>query len=104
MWEMITGKKPAKSTLPNRYARLKANIEAVKEDDKPKLFEAKKTVEERFEREKWNQIAAAMKELGTDDYTVSNPLRSFALDVRRALCYALNAGNQSAFRPALAKT
>ncbi|EON69212.1 hypothetical protein W97_08471 [Coniosporium apollinis CBS 100218] len=69
MWEMITGKKPAKSTLPNRYARLKANIEAVKEDDKPKLFEAKKTVEERFEREKWNQIAAAMKELGTDDYT-----------------------------------
>ncbi|KAJ9636683.1 hypothetical protein H2201_008371 [Coniosporium apollinis] len=69
MWEMITGKKPAKSTLPNRYARLKANIEAVKEDDKPKLFEAKEAVEERFEREKWNQIAAAMKELGTDDYT-----------------------------------
>ncbi|KAJ9664600.1 U4/U6 small nuclear ribonucleoprotein prp4 [Coniosporium apollinis] len=32
----------------HRYARPKANIEAVKEDDKPKLFEAKKTVEERL--------------------------------------------------------
>ncbi|EON65839.1 hypothetical protein W97_05081 [Coniosporium apollinis CBS 100218] len=85
MWEMITGKKPAESILPNQsweppsaqciHADAGASGRTVRVPLRPpegqhQGFEAKKTVEELLEQEKWNPTAAAMKELGTDDYTM----------------------------------
>lgn len=64
-WAAITGTAPAKSTLPNRYARLRANITTMSEADQQNLIEAKAYVEQKQEQEKWEQIAQRMQELGS---------------------------------------
>ncbi|TKA81975.1 hypothetical protein B0A49_00470 [Cryomyces minteri] len=56
-WEAATGEKVGRSTLPNRYTRLKANVMVFPAEDNIKLLAAKKTVEETFEKEKWSMIA-----------------------------------------------
>ncbi|OJD34389.1 uncharacterized protein BKCO1_23000123 [Diplodia corticola] len=64
-WKVITGIEPAKSTLPNRYARLRANITTMSETDQQLLLTAKAFVEQKQEQEKWEQIAQRMQELGS---------------------------------------
>ncbi|KAF4533816.1 uncharacterized protein LTHEOB_3429 [Lasiodiplodia theobromae] len=64
-WAAVTGTAPAKSTLPNRYARLRANITTMSEADQQNLIEAKAYVEQKQEQEKWEQIAQRMQELGS---------------------------------------
>ncbi|KAL0264797.1 hypothetical protein SLS55_000750 [Diplodia seriata] len=66
-WKMITGVAPAKSTLPNRYARLRANITTMTETDQQNLLTAKTYVEQKQEQEKWEQIAQRMQELGSSE-------------------------------------
>jgi len=70
-WEKLTGDKTGSSTLPNRYNRLKTNFTVIKEEDNGKMLEAKKNVEEAFEKGKWAMIATAMEKLGGDSYKVS---------------------------------
>ena len=69
-WEKLTGEKIGVSTLPNRYNRLKINFAVVKEEDLPRLLEAKKTVEDAFEKGKWDMIASTVEKLDGDDYKV----------------------------------
>lgn len=72
MWKTITGEEVGKSTLPNRYSRLKSNLSIFPEDDCKKLVQAKQEIEENFEKEKWNLIKACMEKNGvTNSYTVS---------------------------------
>ena len=69
-WEKLTGEKIGVSTLPNRYNRLKINFAVVKEEDLPRLLEAKKTVEDAFEKGKWEMIANTVEKIGGDAYKV----------------------------------
>ncbi|KAL1615509.1 hypothetical protein SLS56_011797 [Neofusicoccum ribis] len=64
-WKAATGVEVAKSTLPNRYARLRANITSMSESDQQNLVKAKQLVEEQFEQQKWESISQKMQELGT---------------------------------------
>ncbi|KAI7663952.1 hypothetical protein KC318_g8013 [Hortaea werneckii] len=59
-WETLTGEKTGASTLPNRYVRLKSNFTVVQEEDLPRLLEAKRSVEEAFEKGKWGMVAEAV--------------------------------------------
>lgn len=67
MWEKETGDRPAKSTLPNRYSRLMANLTSIPEDDQAKLAEAKAFVEQDFAKTKWERIGQRMRELGVEN-------------------------------------
>ncbi|KAK7518141.1 uncharacterized protein IWZ02DRAFT_491926 [Phyllosticta citriasiana] len=66
MWTEATGEVTAKSTLPNRYARIKANIMTMPEDEQRKLAEAIVWVEEDFEKTKWERISQRMQEQGVE--------------------------------------
>ncbi|OCK79715.1 hypothetical protein K432DRAFT_443679 [Lepidopterella palustris CBS 459.81] len=70
-WKAATGETPGKSTLPNRYARLKANITQMKAEDQEKLMIAFKKVHDRFEREKWELVRKAMEEAGAESYNTT---------------------------------
>lgn len=70
-WEALTGEKTGASTLPNRYVRLKSNFTVVQEEDLPRLLEAKRSVEEAFERGKWGMVAEAVEKMGGTRYRVS---------------------------------
>ncbi|RMY60678.1 hypothetical protein D0865_01393 [Hortaea werneckii] len=59
-WETLTGEKTGASTLPNRYVRLKSNFTVVQEEDLPRLLEAKRSVEEAFEKGKWGMYKKMM--------------------------------------------
>ncbi|RMY63084.1 hypothetical protein D0863_10746 [Hortaea werneckii] len=67
-WEALTGEKTGASTLPNRYVRLKSNFTVVQEEDLPRLLEAKRSVEEAFERGKWGMVAEAVEKMGGTRY------------------------------------
>lgn len=71
-WKDATGDTPGKSTLPNRYARLKANITQMKQEDQEILLIAYKKVHEKFERDKWDLIKKTMEDDGADNsYTTA---------------------------------
>lgn len=74
-WQAATGIAPAKSTLPNRYARLRANITTMSEADQRHLVAAKAAVEAEFEVSKWERIAQKMQELGSAEKFSSNVLQ-----------------------------
>ncbi|KAI7017896.1 hypothetical protein KC318_g2643 [Hortaea werneckii] len=67
-WETLTGEKTGSSTLPNRYVRLKSNFTVVQEEDLPRLLEAKRSVEEAFEKGKWGMVAEAVEKMGGGKY------------------------------------
>ncbi|KAI7218161.1 hypothetical protein KC343_g8507 [Hortaea werneckii] len=67
-WEKLTGEKTGASTLPNRYVRLKSNFTVVQEEDLPRLLEAKRSVEEAFEKGKWGMVAEAVEKMGGTRY------------------------------------
>ncbi|KAI7263105.1 hypothetical protein KC345_g9234 [Hortaea werneckii] len=67
-WEKLTGEKTGASTLPNRYVRLKSNFTVVQEEDLPRLLEAKRSVEEAFEKGKWGMVAEAVEKMGGERY------------------------------------
>ncbi|KAK7539425.1 uncharacterized protein J3D65DRAFT_675579 [Phyllosticta citribraziliensis] len=72
MWTEATGEVTAKSTLPNRYARIKANIMTLPEDEQRKLVEAIAWVEEDYEKTKWERISQRMQEQGVETkYAIS---------------------------------
>jgi hypothetical protein len=77
MWTTITGAPPGgKSTLPNRYARLKANLTNFPEEHMDLLLAAYKKVIDQIEVEKWGRVKSAMEEDDTvksQNYTVSHP-------------------------------
>ncbi|KAL9094249.1 MAG: hypothetical protein Q9165_003389 [Trypethelium subeluteriae] len=60
-----TGETPGKSTLGNRYARIKAAVEPFTDNDKKLLIESKAAVEAAFEKEKWLKISNLMAEKGS---------------------------------------
>lgn len=78
-WERITGNKPASSTLPNRFNRLKANISTVEDCDIDQMKLSVVAVEVAIETEykeaiakKWARIAKHMRENGVEnEYHVS---------------------------------
>lgn len=74
-WKAATGVAPAKSTLPNRYARLRANITSMSDVDQQNLAAAKAMVEQAFEAKKWEQIAEKMTELGSAERFSTNVLQ-----------------------------
>ncbi|KAK4554041.1 hypothetical protein LTR86_008882 [Recurvomyces mirabilis] len=68
-WVKITKQnKLGPSTLPNRYARLKANFVVIKEDDNGRLVAAKQAVEKELEGKKWGFIAKRVVKLGGEEY------------------------------------
>ena len=68
----MTGQHDVKrSTLPNRYQRLKDNFAIVREEDTIRIFDAKLKIEANFEDEKWDMIADHVKKHGGDTYSVS---------------------------------
>ncbi|EKG14130.1 hypothetical protein MPH_08703, partial [Macrophomina phaseolina MS6] len=72
VWKNATGVTPAKSSLPNRYARLRANITTMSEMDQNNLLTAKADVESAFEASKWERISQRMQDPGTTKkYSVS---------------------------------
>lgn len=76
MWAAATGAAPGgKSTLPNRYARIKANLTQISEEHMEYLVEAHKKVHEQFEQEKWGRIKTVMEAnegVASSGYTVSS--------------------------------
>lgn len=64
----------AKSTLPNRYTRMKNYFAVINEEDKARLLLAKKQVEEAFELSKWDEIAQVITENGGVEYEVRTDL------------------------------
>ncbi|EMC96835.1 hypothetical protein BAUCODRAFT_491041 [Baudoinia panamericana UAMH 10762] len=67
-WNKLTGHKAPFSSLPNRYARMMINFTVIKEEDKPKMLEAKQEIEREFEEVKWEKIAERVAEKGGDAY------------------------------------
>ncbi|QIX01029.1 hypothetical protein AMS68_006546 [Peltaster fructicola] len=65
-WLELTGEQVAKSSLPNRYQRLKDNFCVLSPEDLQCMLVAKQKIEKNFETEKWNNIAAEMLEQGVD--------------------------------------
>ncbi|KAF2136118.1 uncharacterized protein K452DRAFT_214369, partial [Aplosporella prunicola CBS 121167] len=63
-WRDLTGQETAKSTLPNRYSRLKANLSNLSDQDLQNLVDAKAEVELEFEQEMWGRIQQRMAEKG----------------------------------------
>lgn len=54
-----------------QYSRLKDNFSIIKEEDRPRLLEAKDDVEREMNRKKWVLIAEKVQLAGGDKYTVS---------------------------------
>jgi hypothetical protein len=95
MWKTITGEEVGRSSLPNRYARIKANISVFPDEDSVRLVKAKKEVEEDFEKNKWTLIKDGMEKMGvTTNYQVrhhvqrllSRPTHSFSLLIGLVCC------------------
>ncbi|MCJ1282181.1 hypothetical protein MMC26_001504 [Xylographa opegraphella] len=64
MWKNKTGKELAGSTLPNRYSRIKINLEHLEPGDEARLAEALA----RYESEKWKTISGYMESDGAKKY------------------------------------
>lgn len=50
------------------YRRLKSNFTVIPDEDKASLIAAKQFVEDKFDTEKWERIAAVMEQKGTQKY------------------------------------
>ena len=61
--------------LTLRHSRLKDNFSVIKEEDRPRLLEAKDEVEREMNRKKWVLIAEKVQMAGGDRYTVRSCLR-----------------------------
>ena len=77
-WERLTGNKPGKSTLPNRFPRLKANLACVAANDVAQMLKSEAEVNEQIEAEvkelwgkKWVRVGKHMEDAGTQNYPVS---------------------------------
>ena len=62
---------PCKSTLPNRYQRIKNNFAVVRQEDELLIVEAKKELETKFENELWTNVGGLVKKNGGGSYSVS---------------------------------
>ena len=62
---------PCKSTLPNRYQRIKNNFAVVRQEDELLIIEAKKELEKTFEDELWGKVVVLVKRNGGASYNVS---------------------------------
>ncbi|KAI5303295.1 hypothetical protein KEM56_007703 [Ascosphaera pollenicola] len=67
-WEQVTGVVTGKTTLCNRYARIKANFTVVSEDDVSRLIDVTRAVEAELEREKLGRISKALVGAGGGSY------------------------------------
>lgn len=63
----------SKSTLPNRYSRLKMNFVVIDEKDNLKIVEAHREINDAFEATKWQKVAELVKSKGGAEYTVRRP-------------------------------
>lgn len=68
---------PGKSTLPNRYPRLKANLACVASDDVAQMMKSEVAISQQIEAEykdaltkKWARIAKHMEDAGIQTYSV----------------------------------
>lgn len=91
-WERLTGKKPGKSSLGNRYARLKANLACVATEDIPHLIAAEVEAVQQIEVEvkelwakKWARVGKIMEEKGAANYPVSATSRTDVLCITNHL-------------------
>jgi len=73
----MTGNKLGKSTLPNRYIRLKANLACVASDDIQQMLQSEAEITEKIEAEykealvkKWARVAKHMEDAGAQNYPV----------------------------------
>lgn len=66
----ITGEDYGKSTLPNRYERLKTNFITIRDEDNVILMEAKKEIEDEFDNTKWDLISQRLVEKSGGGYDV----------------------------------
>ncbi|MCJ1392600.1 hypothetical protein MMC18_005470 [Xylographa bjoerkii] len=67
MWKTETGQETAGSTLPNRYSRIKVNLEHLEPGHEALLFEALT----RYENEKWKTISTFMEAEGAKKYAAA---------------------------------
>ncbi|KAI9816259.1 MAG: hypothetical protein M1827_001860 [Pycnora praestabilis] len=95
MWEEITGEKTGASTLPNRLARLQANMTIFKEGDEALLLSLKKDIEAKFELEKWAKIAEAMEAAGSIKYSTKALEKKFHQLIKGPAAVVIAANEQS---------
>ncbi|KAF2424467.1 hypothetical protein EJ08DRAFT_681861 [Tothia fuscella] len=83
-WERLTGNKPGGSTLPNRYARLKANLACVTPVDIPHMMSAETEAVEQIEAEikelwakKWARVGKIMEGKGAASYPAATIEKQF---------------------------
>jgi hypothetical protein len=88
-WKRITGNMPGKSTLPNRYPRLRANLACVASDDLQQMLNSEAEVNEQIEAEvkdlwnkKWARVGKHMENAGSQNYPV-----------RLVICFTLAIAN-----------
>ncbi|MCJ1431656.1 hypothetical protein MMC27_001011 [Xylographa pallens] len=67
MWKSVTGHESAGSTLPNRYSRIKVNLEHLEPGDEARLIDALT----RYENEKWKTISGYMEADGAKKYAAA---------------------------------
>lgn len=70
-WQKMTGRKAQKSTLPNRYQRIKDKLVVMRDEDRVFMLEARSEVNTAWETERWERMAALIEEKGGQKYTVS---------------------------------
>ncbi|KAG8629937.1 hypothetical protein KVT40_001556 [Elsinoe batatas] len=78
-WDTITARygeisglhTDCKSTLPNRYNRMKTNFVTINDEDAIVLFQAKIEVDKQMADELWERVAEKVEEMGGMPYTVS---------------------------------
>lgn len=64
-------------TLPNRYKRLQAAFESLKEGDDLRVLQAKRDVDQEMEAEKWARVALAVEKRGGAKYAPEFVKREF---------------------------
>ncbi|KAE9977658.1 hypothetical protein EG328_001873 [Venturia inaequalis] len=74
-WKRITGNMPGKSTLPNRYTRVKASLACVASDDVEQMLTSEVEINKQIEAEvkdlwnkKWARIGKQMEDAGKQSY------------------------------------
>ncbi|MCJ1378660.1 hypothetical protein MMC17_001759 [Xylographa soralifera] len=67
MWKTETGQETAGSTLPNRYSRIKVNLEHLEPGDEALLSDALT----RYENEKWKTVSGYMEANGAKKYAAA---------------------------------
>lgn len=68
IYTSLTGRSVGKSTLPNRYYRLKEKFSAIREEDNARIVAAKKEVDEEFERVRWGRVKERVVAMGGGSY------------------------------------